>query len=479
MPRSSPHNIRVDENMIGNVPYSKIMEAYMFSPQKDIYNVTFRRSNYTPRTPCVSVGIDEVSYHQMANNDRHILHSELYDLMVNCNTDDAFYIGSKVTPIFAAHPSGNKQVVTYNVIHQFLDKLLLNNEQYMFQYIKASPNTGFDVGVKSDRLFGGAIKYNNYGGSEYVNRFMNMDAEIIGSSVKDLVRAAYNVPTEKDQVFADGRELYCNLFRTFDFTSSDDNYKHVFAYVADYFNKHSISFNAIYNQLCFTSIIYSSAVYRSYLPKFRDIFGGDSLKRVGTGGEYNNYKLIYSMYEYIRDYLSRYTDSESNMDAATLAEDPALQVLDPRYTLRGIDVTFKSLHSQIGTDAGNHGHAPGIRTLSNQYTSPTINNNIFSELVNLITYIPADSMFKDGTSQLFTKKDYSNRGDHRYKDCENLFQLMPSGVMNSIRHFDTTATFIYTMFLWLRQTSRYDSTRDADVSYFGNNNVEPFSIAGQ
>lgn len=484
--RRTIHDIHFDEKMLANVPYNAALDQYIFSPQKDIFNVTFSADPNTPRAATLSLGIPDASY--IFNGKLYINVPQIYHWLDTIDAD-SYIPGQPVALTFNANNDAIRQSIKHNILHQFIDKLVMNNAQYMLTNVQNNMNLGFDIGYANDRiaLFGGSIKYND----KVTNRFVNTDHEIFGATTKEVLRSAYNIPNDADTIHDDGRNLYCSLFKNFNFKAmGKDMYRLVFAYVADYFNKNTISFNAIYNQLCFTSIIYTTAVYKSYIPKLRNVFAGaesslDKLKKT--------HKFVYSIYEFIKRYMYYYSIDDGSTNASDIAENPDFQILDSSFSIRSPDMTFNTIVEKLSKVYNNGAIVANqldnqMFMIANQYIAPSVNSNIFSELVNLISYIPINSRYR-GTvninsqnanieleeNKLFVRKDYDH--DEVFKSCEDLYQLMSSGVMNSIRHFDTTATFLYTTFLWLKQTSYYDNKRDADVSYFGNSIVEPFSIS--
>lgn len=490
-------NITFDERMIQNVPLSKAHIQWIFSPQKDIFNVTTEGSVTEIRVPAVILGVDNMkstpdkifingntsdSKTPDSNKDIVIKYSHMISYFNTVSMDKCIIEHTSVIDVSSLSQFKDAKM---NPIHKFIDKLLQENVGKLTEFTNKNANYGFDIGslgLGGHGLFGGAVNSN----ITFIHSFMNSSAEFTESNSSKLLSSVYNYPDNSENVYENGCNLYKSIFGLFrGGKQSSNNCEVMFKYIINYFHKYNISFDAIYNQICFPSIIYGTSVLNAYIPRLSETINSIEWKIDSTNASKTFKNGIMSfIYEYISGFTINDTKNESLHTSLYFSSESKWQMLfltglpkpdtstNKTVVARNQNMPFNKVIECINGDLDNPDKKKNSSLwFANQFSAPSVGNNFFSEIINYITYIPAkiDNLIIDGAIKV---KDYDK--DDKY--FKNLYQLFPSGIMNCIRHFDVMSTFIYTMFMLLKQTSFYDHEMDRDTSYFKVPNPEPLSV---
>ena len=461
-------NIVFDERMVQNVPHSRIMEQWIFSPQKDIYNATTLGLNTNEfYAPSFMLEMDDITSSTDVSSIKLIRYSSLIDAF---STNNSFASAKTGLDLKQLSQFANARM---NPIHLFINNLLNDNINKFMDVSKIGQNLGFDIGslgLSGHGLFGGAVSSN----LTFNHTFMNPSSEFADSNPRKLLASVYNYPDNDTEVYENGKLIYEKVLNTFrGGMSSAKNYEVMFAYIMNYFHKYNISFDAIYNQVCFPSIIYGASALNAYIPKLVKVVNNMNLAVDSANPSFKGGLFAY-IYKYLSGFISNDRSGKPCCSSLDYAANANWQIMFTKVP-RDPDMPFFKVITNMDKETPDADKNYAL-WLANQFSSPSIGNNFFSEIVNYITYIPDGSLVQPDAKSKIKKKDYANNQDRTYNHCQHLYQLFPSGIMDCIRHFDVMSTFIYTMFMLLKQTSFYDHEMNKDASYFKVPNPEPLSI---
>lgn len=431
------HTVTIDDKMFMIIPYSKAFAQHLFSPQKDIYNATLIDINQLA-SPTILQPITS----KYLNFAKHIINLHAMNQYTN-------YIG--------AAPTYSKDLSNYhnfqsNPIYNFIELLLKQNLHAVFnpkESLKFN-NFGFDVGsvtsISGRGLFGG---YNI--SDSFSDRFVNVDSIVSGNNEMELLNSAYNIDgTTNIRSLSDGKLLYSYIFKSnFEGGGTIGNCKAMFTLILNYFHKYNVSFNSMFNQLCYPSILFNASALRLSIERIQKLISRFSSYHDNINN--NSYKG--KTFGVVESYISNYYDGKlMALDACD----------DYRYQISFVDnrEKFMTIQEIIEKLRTNHDE-PGFENnkvlwMSNQYACPSIANNFLTEFVKYITI--------DTTENEETKK------------VQPIQQLFATGIPEILRHLDSLSSFISTLFMLLKQTSYYDHEYDRDMTFFNVTNPEPFSV---
>jgi len=444
------HTITLDDKMFMLIPFTKPVEQHIFSPQKDIYNATLINTSQMA-SPTILTEPEEVQ-----NFDKHLLNLGA----LNSYTS---YIGNR--PSYNTSLSNYKNFET-NPIYNFIELLLRNNIRNIFDPNKALNynNFGFDVGTIESLSGRGLLGGYNITDSSIYNRFVNIDNIASGNNEMEILGSAYNIDgsNSNDSALSDGKLLYSYIFKS-DFNGGyivdpQNPSRHMFTLILNYFHKYNISFNCMFNQLCYPSILFNASALRlsiSRLKKLIERFNDYGNQDAAGAPSSTSYRS--NVFKVVKAYIGNYIEDD------TIALDKAD---DYRYQISFIEERkpFMSMEDVLNKLADNNGRGPDydknkLLWLCNQYSCPSVANNFLTEFLKYITI---------GAPNLPEGPDKDK--------LKSLQQLFASSIPEVFRHFDSLTTYVSVLFMLLKQTSYYSHEYDRDVSFFNVQNPEPFSV---
>ena len=431
------HTVKIDDKMFAYIPYSKALSQHLFSPQKDIYNATLININQLA-SPTVLFSLNR----EYLDFSQHILN-------LNAMNQYTHYIGA--APTYSKDLSNYHKFQT-NPIYNFIELLLKQNLKAVFgpnESLKFN-NFGFDIGSVSSLSGRGLLGGYNISDS-FSNRFVNVDSIVSGNNEMELLNSAYNIDGTSDvRSLSDGKLLYSYIFKSnFEGGGTMKNCEAMFTLILNYFHKYNVSFNSMFNQLCYPSILFNASALRlsieriqklvSRFDKYRDNLNDKSFKGKTFG--------------VIESYISNYCDKE--LIALDVCDDYRYQLkfIDNReefMTIQEIVEKLRNNHDEPGFDKNK------VLWMSNQYVCPSIANNFLTEFVKYITIDTTDN--------------------EEMRKVRPIQQLFATGIPEILRHLDSSSSFISVLFMLLKQTSYYDHEYDRDMTFFNVTNPEPFSI---
>lgn len=428
------HTVTINDNMFVYIPYSKALSQHLFSPRKDVYNATL-------------ISTDQiVSPTILENCEECLIFSNHIRKLNELNTYDS-YIGN--APTYSKDLSNYKNF-EINPIHNFIKSLLKDNLNKVLNGNDAIKfnNFGFDIGSMS--LMGRGI-LGGYDISEsFLDRFVNISDSITGNNELEILSSAYNIDKNNSNhaTVADGKLLYSYIFKS-DFNGNCvSDSKKMFTLILNYFHKYNISFNSMFNQLCYPSILFNAAALRLSISRLSNIVTNFS----DYVSENNSYKYTY--FDMIKLYISNYTSN--NQLVLDVCEDYKYQIKfdsssrNPYMSIKEITDVLKNSPNLPGFDKNS------LLWLCNQYSCPSVANNFLIEFVKYITIDTSDSQENNKT--------------------KNIQKLFVTGIPAIFRHLDSITSFISVLFMLLKQTSYYSHEYDKDMTFFNVSNPEPFSI---
>lgn len=431
------HTVKIDDKMFAYIPYSKALSQHLFSPQKDIYNATLININQLA-SPTILQDINT----KYLDFSRHIVNLHAMNLYTN-------YIGA--APTYSKDLSNYHNFQT-NPIYNFIELLLKQNLRAVFdpnESLKFN-NFGFDIGSVSSLSGRGLLGGYDISDS-FSNRFVNVDSIVSGNNEMELLNSAYNIDgTPNIKSLSDGKLLYSYIFKSnFDGGGNVENCKAMFTLILNYFHKYNVSFNSMFNQLCYPSILFNASALRLSIERMQKLIS----KFSGSHEKLSDKSYKGKTFAAVESYISNYSDGISM----------ALDMCgDYRYQVRFIDNREKFMTIQdIITNLQTNNSVPGFEDnkvlwMSNQYACPSIANNFLTEFVKYITIDTTEN--------------------EEMKKVRPVQQLFATGISSVLRHLDSLSSFISTLFMLLKQTSYYDHEYDRDMTFFNVTNPEPFSV---
>lgn len=453
-------NIHINDLMFLLIPTNKLVKQYLFSPQKDIYNATI----YTVddiQVPTI-LNFAKLEYASGFSHDVLSLHNfmDTQFSMLDCQTDNKF-ISDPTTERFnidffnAFKNISNFQSFSFNPIYKFIQLLLQDNINQVFNIdnqIKYN-NFGFDTGnlSKLANLSGGLIGGYDIS-NDFNDGFVNLQGAISGNKEIEILQNAYNLDGKDstNNSSCKSKILYSYLFKGGFDSSQLSSSQVMFRLILNYFHKYNISFNSMFNQLCFPSILFNAAALRLSIKRIKDLV----TSMIGNYKSYNDkttdtdgYKA--RLFEFIRYYLNAYVDHKQRL-ALDLCKDYRYQIVVDGNRKNYVEIRQIPGEVDKATDlirADNKAIA-----LGNQYIMPSVANNFMIELTKYTSL------------------------DNPIEHCEGDMLLFGSGVMESLRHLDSVVAYISVIFMLLKHTSYYSHEYDRDMSYFNVESPEMFSV---
>lgn len=288
-------------------------------------------------------------------------------------------------------------------------------------------NTGF-----SDKLFenlsgGDLVGYNGseYNGILYIKSFIDNPTEPFSGSTpietyNNIYKSVINKTYGGKNAGVGKNKMFANVFKFTDI--QDMSCEYMFALIINYFHKHTVSFNSIYNQVLFPGIVYNSSIFMTAANKYSEIFGT----------EINN---VNNFTKFVRNYLKSIKEFNTSTDKDNYFNKVAKKE-NRDITKRETNMSYEHL-AEICSNKEN---------MLSLELMPSINNKFLSIL------------FAKGLI-----------GD---EDTNKIFSS--SSLLSSFKRADSVETFIFVILLINKYMSYYNIDIDADISYTGQVSQEPF-----
>lgn len=472
--RPQVRNVKIDDNMFLISMGNSFLNRYLVSPQKDIFNATIYRYEdiWCPTMLNMNEIIDcenGISYYNATDQLHHMCrHSIINRYAINSNKEP-----NKKDIVFnnAFKAISDFKNFEYNPIYTFIQSMLEDNINTVFGADSSLQfnNFGFDIGSAygvKDLASGKAHMAelpSLTGGYDITDNFtynmVNINCPFEGIKELEILDQAYNLDStaSTDKTVMPGKLLYSYIFKNGSFgISNTTNNKLMFHLIMNYFHKYNISFNSMFNQLCFPSILFNAAGLRLSVKRINEIVSEfDKLQvPVPTSAEQSEYSGVsykQRLFNFIRSYLAAFING--NNEAFDLTKDYRYQVNVKGFERVQIESLEKIIHrikdmTQL-LKADNLALA-----VANQYITPSVSNSFIVELV----------------------KYTSINTQNPIHDCEKLQTLFGSGILEAIRHLNVLTTYISVLFMLLKETSYYSHEYDRDMSYFNVDEPEAFSV---
>ena len=460
--RPLAHNVKIDDKMFLLSPATQLLVRYLYSPQKDIFNATLYEYSDIGVPTMLNFGElintkengENVIFYNFTNQLNHMCRSDFSVSKFAAN--DTFTEGSAIYADAFKLVSNfcNPQV---NPIYNFIQSLLQENINSVFFDDKNLNfnNFGFDLGsVKGNDNIGTLEGAGLVGGfninDNFTDSLVNVNDTLEGNKELELLNTAYNLDQRNttQKSVCKSKLLYSYIFRnTLD--SSNCNNAVMFHLIVNYFHKYNISFNSMFNQLCFPSILFNAAGLRLSVKRIKSLIDYINIPDVSDVSK-EGYK--YRLFNFIKFYLNNVADEKGNI-SFDLAKDYKYQVSFgeagriEQLRIEQVEGVVKDVQAKM--NASN-----GTLALGNQYFAPSVANNF---VVEFMKYIHINT-------------------DKPINHCEKIQSLFGSGIADALRHLDSLITFISVLFMLLKETSYYSHEYERDVSYFNSESPDVFSI---
>lgn len=296
--------------------------------------------------------------------------------------------------------------------------------------METTVNTGFADNM-FNKMTGGSIGKYMYStstlyanGNSFITNYINNPEEPFSaiSPIETYTNIYKNIVQDSKHPTDNFKNVAMNAFKNmFKFNNvANMSVDYMFALIINYFHKYTVSFNSIYNQVLFPSIVYNGAVFKVATGRYSDIFGKDTEK-------------TNAFTSFIRSYLNIL---ENNVYMS------GLQHYDEKDTTgeRIKDTSYKSLHTLCKQFAAGNYEICSVKNM------PSLNDKFLSLLF---------------TSGLIGENDT----DAKFRT---------SSLLNSIKHCDGVETFVFVILLINKYLSYYNIESETDVAYSGQIGQEPF-----
>ena len=463
-----PRHINIKTSMFKLLPFSSLILQNFYSPQKDIFNVTrIARENENNENILQAPYINIMPYE---SEDKLCID---YNIMLKTTTElgsSRYAEADHKIHVRALTLSNSKS----SDIYKFIERLITTNIETLFtegNSVKFN-NLGFDVGsdLNQNRIIGASRRIT--GGANDVNiihdtfcsRFVNINNIVPTSNALELLSSAYNIDgSSSEDSFSDGKLLYASLFKS-DFGQSTSmlSYRHMFTLIMNYFHKFNVSFSSMFDQLCFPSILFNASALRLFTDRMSSLASNNIItvmnESVKTTDDNQSISYKKKLFSVITTYLRGFAKQGNVLDNS----------LDYRYQLKYMNRnSIVPIDKAMELVQAKEGERPDFEKnltlwLSNQYASISVANSFFYELIRYVD-------IEGNTTERDNDTNYS-------KIRSTITALFPSNALSSLRHLDAITTYVNVIFMLLKQTTYYDHENDADVSFFNNTEVEPFSV---
>ena len=428
-----PKRIHIDEFMFVYTNLNRVVLQYIFSPQKDIYNATLTNVYSQYMAPTIQTAIDVT-----AAGNKYVNVGTTIATANGLVSHRHVVVQNNVLQDFKSVSDFTNY--SQNIVKNFLSEMLDKRTATVLDP-RSKFNNGFDSGHHLSRgLLGGIVTTN------FPESYINMENEY-GINMKEKLSNAYNNK--------EGLTLYNELFQRIEVRNGDTRF--MFSLVLNYFHKYNISFNSIYNQICFPSIIYGAASLNYAIYNM-----SRSISRLTYDENARNF--YNTLLKFAKTYLDAYGGT-SQETALNKADNIKYQIVPKIGYTRQRNATYESIFEEFRQLAlvvrGDIDYQRNkMLWVSNQYTTPSVSNDFLSFMVG------STNVSKDANDVVNVLRDEKN----------NISQFFYSNFMNTIRHVDSITTFVNVIFLLLRQTSYYNVERNNDETYISTDNQDIFSI---
>ena len=482
--RPYTHNVTISDDMFLLAPANKLVCQYLFSPQKDIFNATiyeyndicvptllnfaqlrpgipgkpFKGVNDAPNLPFIYNFCNQLEVMQKVSN------TAGNDNKVAADTAD-ITTGSIFADAFKA--VSDFQSFAFNPIYKFIQLLIEDNVSQVFgpdrqlQY----NNFGFDIG-NTDRINTIELTETLSGGyainDNFSDSLVNLKSSMNGNKEIEMLQNAYNLDgSDPERSLCPSKILYSYLFKNGFSTADMGSNSTMFRLILNYFHKYNISFNSMFNQLCFPSILFNASALRLSIKRIKELMRSiiDSQpKSTEVIGKEDGYKA--RTFKFARAYLDAYVgespDRKQDNLTLDLCKDYRYQIevqgtgrVENDSDLAGILDRVQDTSYKLGSNNLALGFA-------NQFAAPSVSNNFMVELQNYLA-IETDP-------------------DKQIKGCVKNQQLFATGISSALRHLDSVSTYISVLFTLMKHTSYYSHEYERDMTFFNVESPEVFSV---
>lgn len=303
-------------------------------------------------------------------------------------------------------------IYEYSVKHIFSDIIGKNIDDFF--------NVNIDINESS-----GFLSPKMTGGDPVIMEFVGQSNDLRPINVlNDLYKNQY-IPYK----------VFTYLFNNgsyFKYTDSSD----IFHASMNYFRKFNIGMTSVFNNFCYSELIYNKIVFEAIVKKFANVIDRMSLN--------SDLKAQFAL---LINYLTNVVsddkliwnfDSDKIKFASAIAKYPNSQVRSN---------VFKP--EEFNNKIGNHANIiDKFQKYVNIYQAPSLNNNYMVELTHGI-----DNCFE------------------KYVNCAPFFNSI---TFKELRQIDIKCTYISMLVLLLKHTSYYDASSETDMPFFESTLPEPF-----
>ena len=455
--------INVSTDIFKYIPLSHLTLQYFFSPQKDIYNVTRIACNDLDRNRLLDAPFVNFSP-SYKNGTYTISYNELMERIIGAGAD-SYYMGDSCIHL----RSITSFSYSSSMMYKFVEMLISSSIETIFSSSNTHINNlGFDIGSSNDTRMKGASLYKNLTGGArdfvavndtFCYRFINVNNITSSNNELELLASAYNIDNSKSEdEYNDGKILYASLFKS-DFGSGTSmlSYRHMFTLIMNYFHKFNVSFASMFDQLCFPSILFNASALRLFTDRMSALSSNIFASFISDStAESDVISYKNKLFSVIMTYLRGFTKTGNVLD---ISHEYTYQLkFKDRRSIVSIDIAMNNIKN---SPTGPSFDGNITLWLANQYASISIANSFFFEFIR---YIDINGMEDDNNDTKYSKNRII------------ISALFPSNLCGTIRHLDAITTYANIIFMLLKQTTYYDHENDAEVTFFNNTEMEPFSV---
>jgi hypothetical protein len=427
-----------NSNFCLHIPLDRIVWSFLMNPQREYYLAALsllKDEDITHNVPLLWPNLDTRCFDRTNGK-------------VNINQVNRFR-ASRLTKgigegiVDAQEPISTRHFVAQSLkpVSDLMEKLLAESITTLSS-TEEFKNYGFDVGISGHGLRGGCFLANQAlsgGASNYsIELYIDTNAVPSGLSMADRLKSSYG---ESIKLRKPTTIIYNSLFKGINTTSDNGNL--IFSLIINYFHVYNVSFSSIYNGLCFPSILYNASVMSFAINRF-----ADALTTIDLG---TSDGMKSQMFKFFKEFFRIFGTSEFLARTA----DPINQInyLERRDKMRPDTYSYASI-------------------VNNQNSLKDIVKDVYY-YASMHTYPCVSSDFVSFALKLMSPNYASN--NHTLNDFD-LSPFFASNFLSGIRHLDILTTYICVVFSLMKQTTRFSSELNVDMSTFSVDNPEPFSI---
>ena len=302
-------------------------------------------------------------------------------------------------------------------------KIIESINESLTNTTKTYKNTGFASNV----LQGGAVPEIRF---NLLDNILKSDSEILGAiTPTETYKNIYKLDQYTKSTLVSN--LYTALFKygSFDTLNVDG----MFALIINYFHKYSVSFNSIYNQVIFPSILYNAAVYGTLAEHYSEVL------KLHKGGEHTN-----AFTTFIQKYFNTIESLKNKQQSFFTKYFETVET--------GSDVTGRTQTSYKDMVNVFNENKDNCYKLANM---PSINNNLL---------------------KLLYKHNFVKYKDNDEETKRIVNEFCGSSLISTLKRIDAVETFSFVILLLSKYMSYYNIDTSEDVPYSGTVGPNPFGF---